>query len=136
MKALLLISLLFIELLSCKRNAIDESICTIKGDLTGKWEATEQFSSPGAGDSWNLLASDKRFTIEFKSDSSFIYSANFPKTDFLFSKYTLLGSAITISSSVNSNRDTWYYNFDNQCRLNLSIFLCIEGCPYRLIAVK
>lgn len=105
------------------------------GSLTGKWIAKERFSSPGVGGSWNTLSIDQQFTIDFKSDSSFTYSANFPKADSLFSQYRLSGSMINVSSLANSKTDQWFYEIESNGRLSLGIFMCFEGCSYGLYRI-
>lgn len=136
MRLVNLLSFLLICLSSCYRPVNDWPVCSDGVSLTGKWQATERFTSPGAGGSWNKLAESDRFLIEFKTDSTFSYSANFPKADSLFSVFRTNGPELNVSSSVNSKTDRWYWGIDQECRLSLSIFTCIESCPYRLVRVK
>jgi len=103
--------------------------------ISGKWIATQRWSSPGNGGSWYNLPLAEKFTVEFKADSSFSYSANFPKADSLFNRYSISGNSVIMSSSLNNKQDVWYYFNDSSStpnQMSLSIFRCIEGCSYRL----
>lgn len=107
--------------------------------LVGKWIAVENFQNPGNGGTWHALDLNDRFTIEFKSDKSFLHSSNFPKADSLFNHYSIDNSTLLLSSSLNNKKDTWYLfheNMVNDDELSLSIFLCSEPCPYRFKRIK
>jgi len=132
MKYIHLVCFFFVFIVGCKKTVNDLPVCTENQTIVGKWKATQRFWSPGAGGNWHTLTSAEQFTIEFKSDSTFIYSANFPKADSQFSIYSMNGMVLKISSAVNSKTDTWYWKIDDECRLNLGLFPCIEGCPFGL----
>lgn len=121
-----------------KRGTVeDDGYVYITGSgLVGKWLAKESFVSPGGGTILVDLPRDKWFTMEFKADSSFTYSANFPKADSLFSQYSLSGYWMSVSSLVNSKTDRWYYDLGADDKLELGIFMCFEGCSYLLRRIQ
>ena len=138
MKFFILLFLAALSCWSCTKNATEEdSAIYINGNgLVGKWKAVEQFISPGIGGSWNALAQEKRFVIEFKADSSFAYSANFPKADSGFVRYSTNSTLINVRNSGGTKADAWYYNPDPANTLDLGVFQCYEGCAYRLRRIQ
>jgi hypothetical protein len=102
--------------------------------LVGKWKLAETFISPGAGGSWQPYSSAAPVIIEFTSGGNFNYSSNFPKASLQFNQYSLSGSSVNMSSSANSNADTWYIHYLDNTRLDISIYTCFEGCAYRFVA--
>ncbi len=124
---------------SCNKQVVveDDGYVYITGSgLAGKWVAKESFVSAGGGAILVDLPRDRWFTMEFKSDSSFTYSASFPKADSLFSQYSLSGSWMSVSSLVNSKTDRWYYNLGADDKLELGVFMCFEGCSYLLRRIQ
>jgi hypothetical protein len=94
---------LLMVVLSCnkKPDVQEDGYVYISGSgLGGKWLAKEKYVSAGGGPIPVNLPREQWFTMEFKSDSSFTYSANFPKTDSLFSQYSLSGFYINVTSTV------------------------------------
>jgi hypothetical protein len=136
----ILLPLLFVFLIAAcnKQQAItEEDYVYISGTgLPGKWLATERWQSPGSGGSWYNLQPADKFTVEFLTDSSFSYSANFPMRDSLFNQYSLNGARIRMTSTVGPAAANWYYEIDPDGRLQLSIVLCIEGCQYGLRRIQ
>ena len=130
---------LLMVVLSCnkKPDVQEDGYVYISGSgLGGKWLAKEKYVSAGGGPIPVNLPREQWFTMEFKSDSSFTYSANFPKTDSLFSQYSLSGFYINVTSTVNTKRDSWIYEFMPDGNLDLSLFRCFEGCSYRLRRIR
>jgi hypothetical protein len=120
--------------ISCKKPNQD-SLCTAALTVVGKWQAYEQFRSPGNGGSWFPLTANEQFEVEFKADRSFSYSTNFP-AGFFYDRFIDNSSNITVTSSVTGKSDTWVYLLENGCTLSLSVFRCFEGCAYRLRRVQ
>ena len=117
-------------LISCSKKQEGDST-----GLIGKWKAVEQFQSPGYGGQYVALPLSEQFIIEFKSDSSFAYSVNFPKASAQFISYSVNGNQISmIPTSVNMI-DYWTSLSGNpiESELILSIFSCREGCPYKFL---
>jgi hypothetical protein len=138
MKSAALTVLLVILFFSCTKQAADpDDTVYISGNgLVGKWKAVEQYVSPGFGGSWNALGQDKRFLIEFKADSSFTYSANFPKGDSGYTLFSTNNTSINVRNGSGSKTDAWYYNPNPGDTLVLGVFQCYEGCAYRLRRVQ
>lgn len=103
--------------------------------LLGKWKLKEEFRSPGAGGQWYKVAENEQSVIEFLSDGTFIFSANFKKADLQLNRYQIVGNELNMLSTVNNNTDKWYINYLNNKKLELSIVACFEGCPYRFVPV-
>jgi hypothetical protein len=120
-------------ILSCNKER-NKTSCNGSISLVGKWQAKEQFISPGVGGSWVELENSKKFTVEFKSDDSFIYSANFPKP--FYDRYNDSTSHVVALSSTTGKSENWLYSLENGCILSLNIFTCYEGCAYRLQRIE
>jgi len=85
---------------------------------------------------WKPVDPADQSTIEFHADSSFTCTANFEKANLQLNKFSLVGDALIMSSTLNSNTDTWYVRFRDNKRLELSILRCFEGCYSAFKAVK
>lgn len=134
MRILLALVLSVVIATSCNKQSNDDVYISGEG-LVGKWMATDRFWSPGVGGTWFPLDAGEKFTIEFKSDSTFSYSSNFPKADSLFSSYSTNNSMLIVTSPSNK-RDVWFYTTNSGDTLHLAIFTCIEGCPFQLRRIK
>lgn len=128
-----LLILISVFVLSCNKES-DETSCNGSISLVGKWQAKEQFTSLGVGGIWVELENSKKFTVEFKSDGSFIYSANFPKP--FYDRYNDSASHVVPLSSITGKSEGWLYSLEDGCNLSLNIFTCYEGCAYRLKRVE
>ena len=133
MKPLLIFCSAFILFIAgCSKKETTEN-----NGITGKWKLKEQYWSIGdANVNWTAVETSKQAVIEFHGDSSFTFSANFPKADLQLNRFQLVGNELNMSSTLNSNTDKWYVNNLDNNKLELSIFRCIEGCAYRFVAVK
>ncbi len=120
--------------ISCGKSKQD-SPCTVAATIVGKWQAYEQFRSPGSGGSWYPLANNERFEVVFKADGSFSYSSNFPAS-FFYDRFIDNTSEVTVAASVTGKSDTWSYSLESGCLLSLNVFTCIEGCAYRLKRIQ
>jgi hypothetical protein len=80
------------------------------GGLAGKWKLTERFWSTGAPGGWYPDTSPIPVIIEFTNAGDFNYTSNFPKASLMLNRYTLSGDTVTMSSTTNSNIDTWTYS--------------------------
>ena len=105
--------------------------------LIGKWKLKEEYMSTGDNNViWKPVQPADQSTIEFHADSSFTFSANFPKANLQLNKFSLAGGELIMSSTLNSNTDTWYVRVRDNKRLELSILKCKDGCYAAFIAVK
>lgn len=127
-----------IAIAACNKKQSEASIDYADGyGLAGKWLSMERFVSPGSAGAWYPIPANQRFTIEFGANSLFNYSLNFPKADSVFNHYTVNGRNVNMTSSLTNKQDTWYLGDTTiHNELNLAIFLCIEGCAYKLVRVK
>lgn len=136
MRQFIVLLAMTLSVIGCSKKSNNGYEYTDGTGLTGKWVATEQYINPGNGGWWNALAEADQFTVEFLSDSSFRYSPNFPMKDSLFNRYGLNDRRILMHSTTGNARATWYHDFDPDGRLQLSVFLCFEGCAYGLRRIK
>jgi hypothetical protein len=120
--------------ISCKKSNQD-SPCTAAVTVVGKWQAYEQFRSPGAGGSWYPLVDNERFEVTFKADGSFSYSSNFPAA-FFYDSFIDNTSGVTVTASATGKSATWAYSLQGGCSLSLNVFTCFEGCAYRLKRIQ
>jgi hypothetical protein len=100
--------------------------------IVGKWELIETYWSIGGPGNWHPFTSPEPVIIEFTAAENFNYTANFPKADLKLNRYTLSASNIVnMSSTNNNNTDRWYIQHIDNDRLDISIYMCFEGCAYR-----
>ena len=110
---------------------------TENNQLVGKWKLKEGYMSNGSNNvQWTPVQTADQSIIEFHADSSFTYTPNFSKANLELNKFSLVGDALMMSSTLNSNTDRWYIRFRDNKRLELSILRCFEGCYSAFIAVK
>ncbi len=128
-----LIIIFVILLSSCNKQ--QDSACSSSKTIVGKWQAYEQFRSPGIGGSYYPLADNEQFTVEFKRDASFIYSSNFP-APFLYDTFVDSTANVTVTSSTTGKSASWIYTLESACVLSLNVFTCYEGCTYRLKRIE
>lgn len=133
MRKFVIFCCLFLLLAGCSKK---QQKTIINDSIIGKWKAVELFTSPGFGGTWNALSVSKQFTITFKNDGTFSYSANFPKADLKFDMYTLSGTQISAGTPLSSYAENWYISIVNNKVMHLQIYPCIEGCPYKLVPVN
>jgi hypothetical protein len=138
MRSLLFMLAFLFAVTGCKKSTNEIAIDYADGTgLVGKWLATERFVSPGAGGTWNVLSTDQQFVIEFGVNNSFLYTSNFPKADSVFNHYTVSSYSINMNSTLLNKQDTWYLGDTViQNEMILSVFRCIEACPYKLRRIK
>lgn len=134
MRKILAISLVFLSLAGCSKK---QQKTVINDGIIGKWKAIEHFTSPGYGGTWSALPISEQFIITFKNDGTFSYSANFPKENLEFDTFTLSGTQINVfrDGGLSSYAENWYIRIVDNRVMNLQIYPCIEGCPYKLIPV-
>lgn len=132
-----LISLVTLFILQNCSKSDDSSIYANGAGMVGKWKAEQQYRSPGGGGEWYSLSMAERFIIEFKADSSFTYSSNFPMAAASFNRFSSNGPQVKMFSSLTNETANWYLGdtvVNNE--MSLAVFLCIEGCPYKLRRIK
>lgn len=134
--AMIFMAIAYLLLLQgCRKN--DSSGYTDGKGMVGKWKAEEQFRSPGSGGEWYPLSYAERFTIEFKADSSFSFSSDFPMSAASFDRFSRNGYQVKMFSLLTNETANWYLGdtvINNE--MSLAVFLCIEGCPYKLRRIK
>lgn len=126
----------FLFLQNCSKSG-DSSIYADGTGMVGRWKAEQQYRSPGSGGEWHPLSLAERFIIEFKADSSFAYTSNFPMAAASFNRFSSNGYQVKMFSSLTSETANWYVGdtvVSNE--MSLAVFLCIEGCPYKLRRIK
>ena len=129
MKHLLYIFFCFVLISGCKKHGPEDRVSD--HGLVGKWTLTETFMSPGAGGSWYPYNGAAPMNIEFTGTGEFICTSNFPRANMQYNRYTLSGSKVDVSSTNNSNTDTWTIHYLDANRLDIAILACFEGCDYR-----
>lgn len=133
MKSILFCVLSILLITGCSK---EEEVIENNG-LLGKWKLKEEWWSPGDNKIvWSPVEKNKQSVIEFRFDSTFIFSSNFQKADLQLNRYQLTGDELNMSSTINSNTDKWYVYFVDNKLLELTIFRCIEGCLYRFVPTK
>lgn len=133
MKSIILFcSALILIIAGCSKDKTTEN-----NGLIGKWKLKEEYWSIGDNTiRWTPVEESKQSVIEFHADGSFTFSANFQKADLQLNRFVLAGSEVNMSSTLNSNTDTWYISYSDNKRLEISIFRCFEGCSYKFVAIK
>jgi hypothetical protein len=137
MKPFLLLSVLLM-LVCCKQQQDSKGPWppTGKKGLVGKWLAREQYTSNGSGGIWKPIPANQRFTVEFNADSSFNYSPSFPKADSGFAYFSTFDTQVRMRNAAATKHDIWLYTPEPGDTLHLSVFICFEGCAYRLQRVN
>jgi uncharacterized protein (TIGR03066 family) len=121
----------FLLVAGCSKKDTEKTI--ENNGILGKWKLKEQFISPGAGGQWNKVPVSEQSVIEFLSNGKFHFSTNFQKANLQLDKYQLTGNELNMSSTLTNNTDKWPINYSDNTKLELSIFLCFEGCSYRFV---
>ena len=123
---------MFITATACNKSAITFQ----NNGLSGKWQLTEYFISPGDGGSWHLPGNSTERTIEFYADKSF------KSSDSAYGGaigYNIIDSnrmEFILPTQVSSTLECYYEVKDNGATLILSPVGCIEGCSDKYKAVK
>ncbi|MBL7740121.1 MAG: hypothetical protein JNK14_12965 [Chitinophagaceae bacterium] len=132
MRSVLLLSVCFLLLAGCAKKLKP----TDRTDITGKWRLTEQYVSIGGPGSWQPFVSLLPVIVEFHANGEFTYSIGFPKASLQLNRYSFAGNSLSMSSTLNTNTDTWPVHSLADNKLEISVYTCFEGCAYRFTSVE
>lgn len=103
--------------------------------LSGKWQLTEYFMSPGDAGAWYPADHSKEHTIEFSTDNSFLSSDSAYNRAIGFNIIDSNRLEFILPTQVSSTLECYYQVKDNGATLLLSPVGCIEGCSNKYKAV-
>lgn len=128
MKYPLLLIAFFLALTACEKSTV--STKTLPENLTGKWNYTQSFYSPG-GPLVYISTDDLHQWIDFKADGSF--SSNMPRFQDVTSYEVLDSVKIKLLRPASQSSERFFAQIDPASKkLTLTAdFICIEGCGSR-----
>lgn len=104
--------------------------------LTGKWELTEYFISPGDAGNWYPADNSTVHTIEFRSDRSFTCSNTAYNGAVAYEMIDSNKIKLIEPSQIPAEIECYFTLQDDNQTLILSPMGCIEGCSNKYKAIK
>ena len=126
MKYALLLIAFFLTLTACEKSTVPTK--TLPENLTGKWNYTQSFYSPG-GPLVYVSTDDLYQWINFKADGGF--SSNMPRFQDVASYEVLDSVTIKLFRPASQSSERFFAQIDpasKKLTLSSADFICIEGC--------